>query len=211
MLALTKMKPRRSKKETERLFGLSKVPYQTREVKIESNHQQTLDIDSNEWSSGMEDLDEEEEDSKVSEENDTGASSSSSLEDSDEEQSYERRPRIKESKELQRKSVPRLPIKLPGGQVQQTGVREGSVESDEEMEDTPQPSQAYEPPKRDVAGARFGRAAIVDIVRIKSREERLKAAKEQIAGICQDILSEPELGVSLMAKSISCTAYIVPS
>jgi nucleolar complex protein 3 len=131
------------------------------------------------------------------------ASAPSSLEDSDEEQSYERRPRVIANKgEANRKLVPRLPIKLPGGQVQQTGVREGSVESDEESDNTLQHAEMQESPRRNVAGARFGRAAVADILRIKSRAGRLQAAKEQIAGICQEILSEPEQSVSLSIQLI---------
>jgi nucleolar complex protein 3 len=148
----------------------------------------------------VEELDSEDEGNEISEGDDSEASAPSSLEDSDEEQSYERRPRVIANKgEANRKLVPRLPIKLPGGQVQQTGVREGSVESDEESDNT---LQHAEPPRRNVAGARFGRAAVADILRIKSRVGRLQAAKEQIAGICQEILSEPEQSVSLSIQLI---------
>ena len=92
----------------------------------------------------------------------------------------------------------RLPIKLASGQIQQTGVREGSIESDEDMEDEvdTHPLKLPKPTKRDFAGARFGRASVADVIRIESRPERIQSAKEQIAAVCQDILSEPENGVS---------------
>jgi nucleolar complex protein 3 len=66
-------------------------------------------------------------------------------------------------------------------------------ESDEERKEV-QPINRVD----DVStGARFGRAAVVDIIGTKDRDTRIAAAKEQIAGICQDILSDPEQGVRL--------------
>lgn len=176
---------------------MSKIQYKTREFKHEPHARDSPGDDSSDWSSGVEELDSEDEDNEISEGDGSRASAQSSLEDSDEEQSYERRPRVASHKgESKLKLIPCLPIKLPGGQVQQTGVREALVESDEESDNTSQHAELQEFPRRNVAGARFGRAAVADIVRIKSRAERLQAAKEQIAGICQEILSEPEQSVS---------------
>lgn len=177
---------------------MSKVPYKTREAKAELHARDSSGNDSSDWSSGVEEFDSEDGVNEISEGDDPRTSAHSSLEDSDEEQSYERRPRVATHKDdTKRKLIPRLPIKLPGGQVQQTGVREASVESDEESNDASQHAELQEVPRRNVAGARFGRAAVADIIRIKSRVDRLQAAKEQIAGICQEILSEPEQSVSL--------------
>jgi nucleolar complex protein 3 len=99
-----------------------------------------------------------------------------------------------------RKVVPRLPIKLANGQIEKTGEREGSVETptasdtEGEEEEVKQPSPQL---RNDVAtGARFGRPAVADTLTTKSRKLRVQAAKEQIAGICQDIITEPENGVS---------------
>jgi nucleolar complex protein 3 len=106
--------------------------------------------------------------------------------------------------------VSRLPIKLPSGQIQQTGVREGSAQSDEDMEeDADTLSQNHAKPiKRDFAGTRFGRASVADVIRIASRPDRIQSAKEQIAGICQDIMSEPENGVSNLRLAIKISHRI---
>ena len=105
-----------------------------------------------------------------------------------------------------RKVISRLPIKLANGRVEKTGEREGSVETPtasdssegEEEEERPLPH-----PRNDVAtGARFGRPAVADILMTKSRRLRVQTAKEQIAGICQDIIAEPENGVSYAVMRI---------
>ena len=44
-------------------------------------------------------------------------------------------------------------------------------------------------------GARFGRPAVVDVIAQKSRKARIQGAKEQIAGLCQEILGDPENSV----------------
>ena len=101
--------------------------------------------------------------------------------------------------------IPRLPIKLANGQIEKYGEREGSIKTStasdlsegEEEEEQPLPK-----PRNDVAtGARFGRPAVADILTTKSRKLRVQAAKEQIAGICQDIIAEPENGVSKSAHA----------
>jgi nucleolar complex protein 3 len=188
---------------------LNKIPYKTREVKAEPHAGDSSGDNSGDWSSGVEELDSEDGVNEISEGDDSSASSHSVLEDSDEEQSYERRPRVDARKGgAKHNSIPRLPIKLPGGQVQQTGVREALVESDEESDDATQHAELQELPRRNVTGARFGRAAVADIIRIKSRVERLQAAKEQIAGICQEILSEPEQSVGLSTLFDHCSLTV---
>jgi nucleolar complex protein 3 len=134
------------------------------------------------------------------------------LADSDEEQPYELRPRTetttKEMANTKLKMIPRLPIKLANGQIEKTGERVGSVEAPtasgssegEEEEERPLPE-----PRNDVAtGARFGRPAVADVLTTKSRKCRVQAAKEQIAGICQDIITEPENGVSQVPTPTLC-------
>ena len=44
-------------------------------------------------------------------------------------------------------------------------------------------------------GARFGRPAVVDVIGQRSRKARIQGAKEQIAGLCQEILGDPENSV----------------
>ena len=69
---------------------------------------------------------------------------------------------------------------------------EEEEESEEEEPEAPQDSFKVE----DVStGARFGRPAVVDVIMMKSRKARIQAAKEQIAGICQEIVSDPENSV----------------
>ena len=99
-----------------------------------------------------------------------------------------------------RRVISRLPIKLANGQIERTGEREGSVETptlSDSSEGEEEEERALSQPRNDVAtGARFGRPAVADILTTKSRKLRVQSAKEQIAGICQDIIAEPENGVS---------------
>jgi nucleolar complex protein 3 len=188
----------RSKKETSRLFDLTKTPYAKVEHVQEASPEGSTSDDDSELNSDMEELDLSD---GASESDENGSlDEQSSLADSDEEQSYERLPRKAGGAakvEKKQKMVSRLPIKLPSGQIQQTGVREGSVQTDEDMVGAKDayPQKHPKPAKRDFSGAGFGRASVADVVRIGSRLERIQSAKEQIAGICQDILSEPENGV----------------
>jgi nucleolar complex protein 3 len=132
--------------------------------------------------------------------------------DSDTEMPYENAPRKRRpswDEDKKRSEVQSLPIKLADGKVQMTGVKAGVAFADsdttsesEEDEIIPEPE-----PRRteDVStGARFGRPAVVDILTTKSRKARVEAAKEQIAGICQDIVADPENSVRL--SSPCCAA-----
>jgi len=103
--------------------------------------------------------------------------------------------------------IPRLPIKLANGQIEKTGEREGSMEAPNPSDNSGGEELERSPPqpRSDVAtGARFGRPAVVDILTTKSRKLRVQAAKEQIAGICQDIITEPENGVSSTPMLTPC-------
>ena len=177
----------RSKKETLRLHKLNKPIQQPAKDNLPniSSHSE----DESEWSSSIGSDDFEEGSSQA------GAREEFS-EDSDVEMPYETvpRPRRPSWDEHPDGEVQRLPIKLSDGQVKSVGVKlrrareELSEESDEETIDDPAP----EPREDATLGRRFGRHSIVDVVTIESRKERIHAAKEQIAGICQEIVGDPE-------------------
>lgn len=117
----------------------------------------------------------------------------------DDEMPYEKLPRKHAKQEgSDEEGISRLPIKSQDGKVHRFEKRavvpqEGSgVSSDDEEV----PSEEVPSRRDDVAtGARFGRPAVVDVVSKKSRQARIQAAKEQIAGICQDIVGDPENSV----------------
>ena len=128
-----------------------------------------------------------------------------SREDPNEEMPYEVAPRQggrewEESDEEQ--GIERLPVKLADGRVVRTGEKilqrtladssgEESDEGGESGEQAVRPSRA-----EDVAtGARFGRSAVVAVISTSSRKVRIQSAKEQIAGICQEIIADPENSV----------------
>jgi nucleolar complex protein 3 len=123
------------------------------------------------------------------------------ISESDEEKEYEIHPRkLRQGGDEERDKhlVPRLPIKLPDGSVKPIGQRR--IERASESPPIVQAPQRREPEPviDDVAtGARFGRLAVIDVIRIESRERRIHTAKEQLASICQDIIGDPENNVSL--------------
>ena len=100
------------------------------------------------------------------------------------------------------KGIERLPIKLADGRIQKSGNKVFLDDSEESGLDSDTESaghQAQNVPQLKVedvsTGARFGRPAVVDVIGQKSRKARIQGAKEQIAGICQDILGDPENSV----------------
>jgi nucleolar complex protein 3 len=98
------------------------------------------------------------------------------------------------------KGVPRLPIKLGDGQIVQTGFRQlADVEDSGDSNDPGESDSEEETASMKVedvsTGARFGRPAVVDVVGIESREERIRGAKGQIASICNAIIANPENSV----------------
>lgn len=203
----------RSKKETERLRRLNKpvrVAPKDDLPSIDSH-----DEDEDDWSSGLGDDPEDEEQSDAASDDLASVSeptSSSGVRqprkkpkhDSDEEEMpYEVVPRKRrpswEPEEKKEKGVERLPIKLSDGRLLKSGEKvvldaEETEESDDESEEEePVPEQKVE----DVStGARFGRPAVVDVIGNKSRKARIQGAKEQIAGICQEIVADPENSVN---------------
>lgn len=104
--------------------------------------------------------------------------------------------------------VQRLPIKLPDGRIKGIGTKAVTTKtvavSSEDEDSMSGPESEPEPLKvEDVStGARFGRASVVDILQTKSRRHRIEMAKVQIAGICQDILVDPE-------NNVWCSLYSV--
>ncbi|KAF8902119.1 nucleolar complex-associated protein-domain-containing protein [Gymnopilus junonius] len=213
---LDRMGIMRSKKETQRLHNLTK-PIRKQEVKddlppVDSN-------DEDDWSSGIgEDSD------NTHSENEDGSfleDASELADDSDVEMSYEVKPRKQhewESNESTTK-VKGLPIKLANGMIQQTGSKSmttrppsaplaESSSSDEEQDE--EPEQKVE----DVStGARFGRPAVVDILKTDSRKAKVEMAKNQIAGICQEILADPENSLGLLRRlhTFSLEAVTTPT
>lgn len=177
----------RSKKETLRLHKLNKPIRQPVKDNLPdiSSHSE----DEGEWSSSIGSDGFEEGSSQ------TGGREEFS-EDSEVEMPYETvpRPRRPSWDEHPDGEVQRLPIKLSDGQVKSVGVKlrrtreELSEESDEETihDLTPEPREDA------TLGSRPGRRSIVDVVTTKSRKERIHAAKEQIASICQEIVGDPE-------------------
>jgi len=126
--------------------------------------------------------------------------------DSDIEMPYESAPRKRPSWDCDQKyGIQRLPIKLPDGRVQNvdsnalptlTEVKDDHTEDDSDDLDTE--DRTTKPIVEDIStGARFGRPAVVDVIGNSSRKARIQNAKEEIARICQDIVTEPEVGVSI--------------
>jgi len=184
----------RSKKETQRLHDLTK-PIRKTEVHDDLPSFDLVDEDS--WDSNIDDDDM----SSLDDEDSLGDMSDAS-DDSNEEMSYETIPRKQATVAKSPDEVKRLPIKLANGKIQETGIKpitSRPPRSEDESEDSTEFEPEEIPQKvEDVStGARFGRPAVVDVLQTKSRKHRIEMAKEQIAGICQDILADPENGVSL--------------
>lgn len=199
----------RSKKETERLHRLNrpapKAPIDDDLPSIDSH-----DEDDDAWSSGLDDDlisagpsnsgDSSLEDSE--DEGNVARRPAGSELDSDAEMPYEtlprkRRPSWDEDKKL---PVQRLPIKLADGRIQKTGtnaiaVSETDESDDEEEEEVPAVRNEKWRVDDISTGGRFGRPAVIDVVGNKSRKAAVQGAKDQIAGICQEIVAEPENSV----------------
>jgi nucleolar complex protein 3 len=196
---------RRSKYETDRLHKLSRPIIPKRAIDDDLPSVDSHDDDDGEpWSSGIDD-----DESPSEDEGDSFLDDSKhQLSDSDVEMAYEKIPRKKKvSWDDEKKSgIQRLPIKLPDGRIQETGriaVPPSDIDSDSSSGDSSLDDDEGETRKvEDVStGARFGRPSVVDVVGTKSRIARIQAAKEQIAGICQEILADPENSVSVLAEN----------
>lgn len=193
----------RSKKETQRLHELTKP---VRKPQVYDDDLPSInssdDEDEESWDSNLED---EDLDVSGSEEN-LSDDMEDHLEDSDAEMPYETKLRkLRDVKADVQTDVQSLPIKLPNGQIQQTGkktmnanAKQPTAPSESEESDSEEEEEKPEFRSRleDVAtGARFGRTAVVDVLQTNSRRQRVEMAKEQIASICQEILADPENSV----------------
>ncbi|KAI0093628.1 nucleolar complex-associated protein 3 [Irpex rosettiformis] len=211
----------RSKKETERLHRLHKPVRAAVEDDLPSIHSDDGN-DEDEWSSGIEnDSQEDDNEGDFDVFSDEGSSSASSqvfrkkktkrARSDDEEMPYETQPRKPQaawdSGSDDENAVKRLPIKLADGRVQESSNskvllprEKHSTKQDSESESNSPPS-IYHSKVEDVStGARFGRPAVIDVVGHKSRKVRIQAAKEQIAGICQEIVADPENSLGLLRR-----------
>lgn len=94
--------------------------------------------------------------------------------------------------------IARLPIKFQNGVVQLSKEKvvpqmAMEAEDDSDTDEEENKSATVLPVVEDVStGARYGRPAVIDIITAPSRKGRIESAKVQIAGICQDIIAEPE-------------------
>ncbi|KAJ7156004.1 nucleolar complex-associated protein-domain-containing protein [Mycena crocata] len=206
----------RSKKETERLHRLNKP------VKKAADTDSLPSVDSHDegeddWSS---DIPTDDEADVLSDGDTDGSMASSSALDSDAEMPYETAPRKRRPswETPANEVIQRLPIKLADGRIQKTGTKlkqlPMSENTDDESEDEEHEDVPEVPRREDVAtGARFGRAAIVDVLGNKSRAARIQGAKDQIASICQDIMADPENSLGLLRRlhSFSLVEISTPS
>ncbi|KAL4265268.1 Nucleolar complex-associated protein 3 [Pleurotus pulmonarius] len=190
----------RSKQETERLQQLNKP---IRRTNVQDDLP-SLDSDSGEedddWTSGAEDPV-----SSSDEEHIHGDESLDEDSDSDAEMPYESKPRQLPDawREEKKDEVESLPIKLADGRIQKTGNKKLQTPKDDSDEsDASSIVNEPEPPRRDdiATGSRFGRVAVVDIISTKSRKARIQGAKEQIASLCQEIISDPENSLGLLRR-----------
>ena len=138
--------------------------------------------------------------------------------DSDIEMPYEVVPRRRRpsSDHGQHDSIPHLPIKLPDGRIQEVeggGTTPSSQDKKDFDEDEGEESDTVgsnEPAVvEDIStGARFGRPAVIDVIRKSSRKARIQGAREEIALICQSIVAEPESSVSAFVCRCFWHAYM---
>ncbi|KAE9387488.1 nucleolar complex-associated protein 3 [Gymnopus androsaceus JB14] len=190
----------RSKQETERLRRLDrparKAPVDDDLPSIDSH-----DEDEGSWGSELSEND------PLNSSDDDASLPDSAVDDfdSDVEMPYEVAPRkIREPLQTKTEGPQRLPIKLKDGRIQKTGKMLAPLPSEAQSEDTDdsEDEPVYEEPIRDgpITGARFGRLAVVDILENKSRKARVETAKDQIASVCQEVVSDPENSLSLLKR-----------
>ena len=203
----------RSKKETERLHQLNKPARARVEDDLPSVNSDGSDDEDDDAASWDSNIDDDDLSLPQSDEDDDGSSAASTSHDrrkkgkavsEDEEMPYEAAPRKRrpswDSDEEKDKGISRLPIKLADGRIQTSASKvylpqEDRQATESESEDEEEP--VAKPIVEDVStGARFGRPAVLDVIGNKSRKARLQLAKEQIASICQEIISDPENSVS---------------
>ncbi|KIP09121.1 hypothetical protein PHLGIDRAFT_116684 [Phlebiopsis gigantea 11061_1 CR5-6] len=207
----------KSKKEIERLHRMHK-PVRT----AVKDDLPALDSDSEadngqDWSSGIESLGEDDDGEALSDSEENDSMSDSSLgqrrkekrpESDDEEMAYEAAPRKRrpswEPESDKQQGIERLPIKLSDGRVLKSKSKaylpQDKKEESSDESDAPPPQEERSRVEDVSTGARFGRPAVVDVVSQKSRKARVQAAKEQVAGICQEIVADPENSLGLLRR-----------
>lgn len=161
-------------------------------------------------------------------------------EDSNAEMAYETAPRKRRPSwdPENEETIDHLPTKLVDGRIKKSAskptalavVATGTQKTDESDysdafdEDEAERLERYR--VEDVStGARFGRPAVADVIATTSRKARIQGAKDQIAGICQEIIADPENNVNYFtfnyrscadcfqtaARLAQTIAYILPA
>ncbi|KAJ7285869.1 nucleolar complex-associated protein-domain-containing protein [Mycena rebaudengoi] len=194
--------------ETVRLHRLNKPTATKKAARTDDLPSVDSHDEEDDWSSDIHTDDEDDDALSDDDSNadDPMASSASDL-DSDAEMPYETAPRKRRPswEAPADQGIQRLPIKLADGRIQKTGLKLKQLPTSEDTDDDDSEEEEQEEPYRreDVAtGARLGRPAVVDVIGNKSRAARIQGAKDQIASICQDIVSDPENSV-LAPSSVS--------
>jgi len=122
------------------------------------------------------------------------------------EQAYEGKKLRRTSSNIPAKPA-RLPVKLPNGVVQQVEkTSDNSISSkrqvtfaqseDESVEGEEMPQQSLRPmPRSDPLGPRFGRMGVRSILELDVKQDRLLAARQELAALSNDIMADPENSV----------------
>jgi nucleolar complex protein 3 len=196
-----------------RLHQLNKPVRKPVEDDLPSIHSHDEDEDS--WSSGLDDDALSMSDSTNDDISDASRAPSSVGLDSDAEMPYEVAPRKRRPSwnSDDDHNIHHLPTKLPDGRIQKSVSKPTALHAVDGLDDWTDDDAAEQVQKQaemdaryhveDVStGARFGRPAVVDIIGNKSRKTRIQGAKDQIAGICQEIIADPENSVSTCNNTI---------
>ena len=118
-----------------------------------------------------------------------------------------------------------LPVKLATGQIARNARSKldtheqdaknrisHAVEEEEESDSDTEAKQKRlakaARPKANPFGARFGRPAVTSVLEIEDRTERILAAREELATLGREIISEPELGMNLLKRLLSFTEEV---
>jgi nucleolar complex protein 3 len=196
-----------------RLHQLNKPVRKPVEDDLPSIHSHDEDEDS--WSSGLDDDALSMSDSTNDDISDASRAPSSVGLDSDAEMPYEVAPRKRRPSwnSDDDHNIHHLPTKLPDGRIQKSVSKPTALHAVDGLDDWTDDDAAEQVQKQaemdaryhveDVStGARFGRPAVIDIIGNKSRKARIQGAKDQIAGICQEIIADPENSVSTCNNTI---------
>ncbi|KAF7964822.1 hypothetical protein HWV62_2733 [Athelia sp. TMB] len=211
----------RSKKETLRLHQLNKPVRKAVEDDLPSLNSEDENEDEEDWNS---DLDESSLGSGSDLDDEDAGQHAPDSDDSDAEMSYEAAPRKMVANSDDEENFNHLPTKLADGRIKKSESKPTALaavskpqadESDDDDvfdEDEAERLERYR--VEDVStGARFGRPAVADVIANPSRKARVQAAKDQIAGICQEIIADPENNLGLLRRlhTFSLTSISTPS